>query len=500
MKLKLRKYQKKAVQKVFEFFKNRETGKLLLHSPTGTGKSVMQLFTLELIRQQILTAARQKATETNPEHLVHTITTRISIVRGYITILGYDVKNMSEGKIRKVAESHSIYTYQRYVNLLKKGLIESPKVLIIDEAHHILLGNILSDQIMYDADYIKIIGFTATPFRATPKATIEFLKQWDEVHECISLLDAFNAGYWVRPECTVTGCINDDVLVVRNNEFKLTSMGDLEKCAAETTFETIENYLRECDGARVVSVSSVEIAQELTAYLNAVGVPANNITSKTGLKDRQKALAELEATTHTLVQVNIVNEGFDLPDLAMLIDARPTMSPGLFLQMFGRLTRPSNVRKRYICLCRNLERFAFLLEGILPSTVVYEAQQAFQTASLRSGVRVFGVEKLTRFKPLIFQRSDGIYGSFYLVSHFDSATAKKTMYAVVLQPEKKEPTVFERHDRKVNIDPNNPWKGGYGKWRLSDGVPDDFKGFATEKSVRKFRQRNSKRGKRTLRD
>jgi len=173
------------------------------------------------------------------------------------------------------------------------------------------------------------------------------------------------------------------------------------------------------------------------------------------LKDRQKALAELEATTHTLVQVNIVNEGFDLPDLAMLIDARPTMSPGLFLQMFGRLTRPSNVRKRYICLCRNLERFAFLLEGILPSTVVYEAQQAFQTA--------------------------GIYGSFYLVSHFDSATAKKTMYAVVLQPEKKEPTVFERHDRKVNIDPNNPWKGGYGKWRLSDGVPDDFKGFATEK-------------------
>ena len=474
MDYKLRPYQFAAIHKVFEFFSENKYGKMLVVSPTGTGKSIMQL------------ALRDKIKAAAPKSVVHIITPWLSIVRDYLTKMGYDVDEMSFPRIRKIAASHDIYTYGSYRNKLIKGEIAPPHVLIGDEAHHLKLGNTITDQIFWDASVMKIVGFTATGFRATPKSTTEFREEWDLIYEAITIQQALRQQYWKMPHIKIIGCIDDDVLTVKGGEFRIKTMGDLEECAAETTFETIARILRKHSGSKVVGVSSTDISKELCAYLNAVNIPAHVITHETKDKERVIGLNKLAKAESTLIHINIVGEGFDLPDLEVYVDAAPTMSPVKFIQgPLGRLSRWSTVEKYLYSLCRNVERFAYLMEGIIPTATVVEAQNAFITASTRQGARVFGVEKLGRLKPLLFQRKDKVFGSFYLISSFNAVNAEKVLYAVILNPEMSKPIVMSRKDRRLeHDDPSKSWS--FGKWKLAEMPGESFKGFSTEKKPRKL--------------
>lgn len=479
--MKLRDYQRDAVYKVFDFFSKRKSGKLLLASPTGTGKSFIQLSIIEKIREQ------------KPDAEIHVITSKINIIRGYLKMLLYAVATMSIAAMRRKAATHKIFTYTSYRNKLIKGQIESPDVLLIDEAHHFKLGNILTDQILWDASTMKIVGFTATPYRATPKATYEFRREWDEIYIVITEREALLRGVWRFPDMHTVGLMNDDLLTMRNGEFVIRTMKDVYKCAGETFSETIYNLIKHVQKEMlevcgrllpiIIDTPGTDVCIELTEYLNAKGVPCNTITHKTKDKERAKCLNELEAGTHVLTQVNIITEGFDLPDLCVAIDAKPKASPVAFMQFFGRLTRPSDIPfKRYYCLCRNIERHAYLFDGIIPAYVVTEAQQAFQQVSQRNSQRVFGSEKIGRLKALPFVLKDGTTASFYLVNSTDHTHGKKTSYAILLLPHKKDPIVCQREDIKQNIDPEKPWK--FGKWRKSE-LPEDFTGYGTAPNRRK---------------
>lgn len=468
-------YQARFIEKVFSFFKTRPAGKLLATSPTGTGKTLMQL----RCKHEILKASKGAAR-------IHVITPKIQIVADFLQELGFNTDNLSYAKIRKLGAENHIYTYGTYVNLLIKGL-EPSNVLFVDEGHHLKLGNTQAEQILYDAHMMKVVAMTATGYRATPNSTREFLEEYEEKYVCISEREAVKRGLWRFPQIKIRGVMDDDVLVVQGNEFKIAKMSDIDKCAGATFFETIRNLIKEerhysmCNFHMhlpiIVEVPGVEIAQELNTYLRNCDVPANCLTAKTKIKDREKAIRELKAGTHVLVEVSIVSEGFNLPALSVFIDANPTMSPGRFMQKFGRLTRRSDIkRKVYYCLCRNIERHAYLLDGIIPTSAVIEAQNAFQTVSIRAGQRVFGSEKFGKFKPLPFETSNGTFGSFYLVSSFDNGTNVSTKYAIVLLPHKAQPLVFKKQDRKVNVDPEKPWD--WGKWEKSF-LPEGFAGYKT---------------------
>lgn len=464
-------YQNRAIEKVFDFFSTRNTGKLCLVSPTGTGKSVIKLSILKHIH------------EMSPDAIVHVITPKINIIRGYLKILGYQgIADMSHTKLKRLGMKHGVFTYGTYRNKLVKGLLDTPNVLLIDEAHHMKLGNIQTDQILYDAQDMKVIGFTATPYRGTPKKTRDFRAEWDEFYEVISIRDAIVGGFWRMPEILLEGLIDDDILTVSNGKFVIRSLGDIDKAAKGNFFEAITENIKKYMhlGAQIVEVPNVETCTSFTSYLKAVGIKANSLTHKSTVKERTKAIKELEEATHVLVQVSIVSEGFDLPDLAVFHDAKPKLSPVDFMQTLGRITRKSDIeRKIYITYCRNIEHHGHLLDGVIPTSKVIEAQHLFEMPTGRSKQRVFGSERLGRLKELPFYTESGCIGSFYLINDRKLKRNLKTNYAIILLPHKKDPIVVTRKDTPT-ANPERPWD--WGNWKLTT-LPEGFEGYRTAQAA-----------------
>jgi DNA repair protein RadD len=66
------------------------------------------------------------------------------------------------------------------------------------------------------------------------------------------------------------------------------------------------------------------------------------VTGETPKKEREAMLSDFKAgRIQAMTNANVLTTGFDHPDIDLIAMLRPTMSPGLYVQMAGRGMRPS---------------------------------------------------------------------------------------------------------------------------------------------------------------
>jgi hypothetical protein len=89
--------------------------------------------------------------------------------------------------------------------------------------------------------------------------------------------------------------------------------------------------------------ASVRHAQFMADQFNMAGLPALCLTGQSSQAEREAAPAALaRGDVCVLVTVDLFNEGVDIPAIDTLLLLRPTQSPVLFQQQFGRGLRLSN--------------------------------------------------------------------------------------------------------------------------------------------------------------
>jgi hypothetical protein len=113
-----------------------------------------------------------------------------------------------------------------------------------------------------------------------------------------------------------------------------------------------------------------------------------------------------------------------------------------------------------------------LLEGILPSAVVHEAQAAFPRPSKRAGIRVVGLEGLGRFRATELPLLGGLAGVMYAFSALQGNQV--TEYTVLLHPARMTPIVAMRRNQRR--DDGTP---AYGRWVRLPELPAITDGFAS---------------------
>ena len=204
-----------------------------------------------------------------------------------------------------------------------------------------------------------------------------------------------------------------------------------------------------------------------------------SIIQSTPDKERDVAYEACRKGEKILLQIMALTTGVDIPELQTLIDARPTLSPVSFLQLFGRLTRPYPCTKRYICTSRNLERFAYLLEGLCPLSVVGESQQSFGGMSVRSASKTIGLEAVGRFKPIPVPLANGVNAAMYALQTL-TAERKLKEFLLLCLPNFQKPLIFSRLSGQAKWNeatavPERAW----GKWQIEKTLPDDFCGYKT---------------------
>lgn len=101
------------------------------------------------------------------------------------------------------------------------------------------------------------------------------------------------------------------------------------------------NYCKYALGRQaIVFATDIETAGKIAARFYEFGIKAAALSSKTPTAVREKYIAEFRnGTLKVLVNVDLFDEGFDVPACDVVIMARPTASLGKYLQMVGRCLR-----------------------------------------------------------------------------------------------------------------------------------------------------------------
>lgn len=492
-----RDYQEQFVGDVFTQLNEQGTGDcaFLYASPTGTGKSVMELTLLTYLPDSIL------------------VTPRLEIVADMLEKGGVDTSKWSDAKLAAEALQYRITTPIRLRNMLAKGELPwRPDAVIWDEAHH-RSADSYQDIRAYLGSGIAEIGLTASPFRGTPKGTEEFLGSWRNLTWVLTYPGAAERGYISVPRCEVWPLADDDELEVASGEITVHSAEEMVRPVLDEVVERCQRFGRNScnldpDGFRVdegrcwdrptiFSVPSTDIARELAGRLEAAGLPARAVTQDTPREDRVRIFAACERANVAIVQIDVVSEGVDLK-LRRLIDLRPTLSPVKWLQQVGRITRPvypplcdrcishgmpriecDHCRERlraaapeYYCTNRNLERHCYLYDGLIPPSAVAAAQQAFGRPSSRTGARAVGLENLGRFTGAELPLADGTTGVMYNLTAVEGF--KKLEYAVLVHPCSQQPLYAKRENQRSEAGQTVAW----GTWEAIDKLPD-LRGFGS---------------------
>ncbi len=218
-------------------------------------------------------------------------------------------------------------------------------LVVIDEAHMIPPdGEGMYRQFLADAQVVnpnlRIIGFTATPFRLKTGNLCTADGFLNHVCYEVGVRELIVQGF-LCPLITKAGINKADFsrLHVRAGEFVPDEVEDLmdddrlvEAACGEMVAYTANRK------AVLIFASGIKHGEHIVRVLcEKHGIKCGFVTGETPTWERDAVLARFKAgDLKHLCNVNVLTTGFDAPNIDSVVLVRPTLSTGLYYQMVGR--------------------------------------------------------------------------------------------------------------------------------------------------------------------
>lgn len=309
------------------------TRRILIHAPTGSGKTVLTAAMLG----KAAAAGRRSVFNVHRRELIQQSSRTFNAVgiKHAIVAAGF------AGDRRQTIQLASIQTLARRLDML-----HPPELVVWDECHHIAAKSWAS--VFRHWPNAVHIGLTATPQRLDGRGLDEYFDVMVQGPDTRTLIaDGFLAPYklYAPPGVDLTGLH--------------TRMGDYvqsELAAAvdrpTITGDAVSHYRRHLGGKRAVAFCvSVKHSQHVAETFRAAGIPAAHVDGDTDVALRDQCIKAFErGDLLVLCNVDLFGEGFDLPSMEGVILLRPTQSLGLYLQQVGRSLRTSPGKARAVIL------------------------------------------------------------------------------------------------------------------------------------------------------
>lgn len=211
-------------------------------------------------------------------------------------------------------------------------------VLIVDEGHHVTDDNSYN-KVFQCYPGAKILMVTATPVRQDKKGFTNVIEsRQTKLIVNRTVKDLIDEGYLVPFRYFIASLPNlDKVRVVRGD------YDNEEAYEAMKLAPIVESYMRSCYGLRgIVYAVNIRHSKEITEQFIRQGIPAAHLDQSTPDYLRKRILKLFRSgDIWVVVNVGILTEGADFPDCQFVQLACPTKSLSKYLQMVGRVTRPS---------------------------------------------------------------------------------------------------------------------------------------------------------------
>lgn len=377
--IKLRYYQQEAIDAIWNYFQ-KQSGNPIVAMPTGTGKSVV---IGEFVRSAFTTFPNQRILK-----LTHR---KELIAQNYEKLIklwptapaGIYSAGLGRKEIRPV-------TFAGIASVAKKAKqFGHVDLVLVDECHLVSpkedtnYGNFFAELRAINPK-LKIIGFTATPYRLGQGRLIDAtIGKNDELkmplftHVCYDLteMNAFNRlideGYLCRlvPRKTYSEIDVSEVHVV-GGEY------DMHELQAATDQEIVTK--KACDEicwfgqdrrSWLVFATGIQHAKHVAEELQCRGVDAHCVDSKMDPEERDRLIAGFKAgKIRCLVNNDILTTGLDVPQIDLIAVLRATLSPALWVQILGRGTRPCDGKNDCLVLdfAGNTRRLGPINDPVLP--------------------------------------------------------------------------------------------------------------------------------------
>ena len=317
--LELKEHQKAALKALEAMRDNSETIALLYHA-TGTGKTTTAVLDAKRCGGRVLFIAHtqelvDQATKRFRELWVNTTVGR------YCDVVKQPRAHVVCGSVQSVALH------------LEDFKDDDFDYLIVDEAHHAA-----ADTYQKVLSYFKpsfTLGLTATPERADDKSILDIFK--NTAHK-LDIQTAVEIGELVPVRC-IRIHTNIDLTKVRFNSVQY-NIRDLESKIYvpernKLIVETWLQYVR--DKRTVVFCASVKHAEQIAEMFRNEGIKAAAVSGGMKKSERMEFQAKfVNREIQVLCACDLLNEGWDCPEIEVLFMARPTMSKVLYTQQLGR--------------------------------------------------------------------------------------------------------------------------------------------------------------------
>ncbi len=256
-----------------------------------------------------------------------------------------DWKERIDKDLQPLQDRIDIKTYSYAVRHYHEKTRDYYSYIVVDEAHH-AVAPMLKRVIQYYAPEF-LVGLTATDQRPDKKRLEEIFGNYTTE---LSLKDAMEKGVVARANVYRIET-NIDLSHVRFNGKDYVN-ADLEKSVRVTSrneliANVLKDYFTEGDAGKrqgIIFCINKEHTKEMARLLNAAGISAQDYSGDT--KHPEKVMQEFkEHKIRFLCACDMISEGWDYPELGILVMARPTLSKVLYLQQIGRGLRRTSIKK-----------------------------------------------------------------------------------------------------------------------------------------------------------
>lgn len=330
----LRPYQQKAIDDLYTWM-SKNDGHPCLVLPTGSGKS------------HIVAHLCKDAVQNWPD-------TRILMLTHVKELIEQNAQKLRQVWPNAPMGIYSAGLGRRDIDTITFAGIQSVRkksasighvdLIIVDECHlisHKAEGGYrtLINDLTEINPHLRVIGLSATPYRLGHGYIHHGDGLFDDLIEPVTIAELVTDGYLAKLCSKVTSNTLDVTGVHKRGgeyiERELQAAVDTEDNNWTVVKETIS--LAEDRKAWLFFCAGVDHAYHIRDQLREQGVVAETVTGDTPKAERDAILgAYRRGQIKALTNANVLTTGFDYPDIDLIVMLRPTMSPGLYVQMAGR--------------------------------------------------------------------------------------------------------------------------------------------------------------------
>ena len=364
-------HQIDACRQANQILENPEFPRVLLHMPTGAGKTRTAMNIIAHFIRQRLSKEDMVVWLAHSEELCEQAADEFQKAWQYLGIRKLplhrcfgankpDLASIESGVV--IGGLQMMFSKSQLVQSEFLAMSRRVKLVVMDEAHQAIAPTYKHLLEMLAADNsTAILGLSATPGRSTFDAMqdLELASFFGRNKVTLSVEGYDSPVNFLQEEGYLATVNYERINHVLSPDFKLSDNEQLalqqgldvtpsilKKLASDErrNLLVLNRILEECQNKGkkiIVFACSVEHAHLIANILSAKGINAAAITSNTRPNSRREIIANYRDTDEVQVLTNygVLTTGFDAPRTNTAIIARPTDSVVLFSQMVGRASR-----------------------------------------------------------------------------------------------------------------------------------------------------------------